>query len=133
MSGIAHLCDHRAVVYRDATYASGALRDEFGDTVADWQALPAPAGLNCRATLTESGKLTDYGPGEIQSTMQRWFLVAEFDVIEADVLKVESGPRAPLLLRVEKVEPGTHPLKINHFEVDVTVWKGDVTELELTS
>lgn len=119
---INHLCDHHAIVYR-----SEALRDEFADTVLAWHPLPAPAGLNARATLTEVGNLIDYGPGEIQAVMQRWFLVVGFDVAERDVLSVVSGPRAPVLLRVEKVIPGTHPLVVHHIEIDVTVWAGDLT------
>ena len=125
MSGIQHLCDHRAVVYRTTPD-----HNELGDNVDVWTALAAPAGLNARATLNESGNLEDRGPGEIQATMQRWFLVVGFDVAERDVLSVVSGPRAPVLLRVEKVIPGTHPLEVHHIEVDVTVWSGSVEPVE---
>lgn len=123
MSGIAHLCDHRVVVYRE-----NAVRDEFGDTVPVWTALTAPSGRNARATLTESGTLTDYGPGEQQAPHQRWFLLPAFDVRERDVLSVDAGARAPRLLRVEKVIPATHPRSVHHIEVDVTEWAGRLTE-----
>ena len=118
---INHLCDHRAIVYRTTPDLN-----ELGDLEDVWTALPAPAGLNARATLTESGSLTDNGPGEIQAAMQRWYLVTGFDVAERDVLSVVSGPRAPLLLRVEKVIPATHPLQLHHIEIDVSVWSGSV-------
>jgi hypothetical protein len=128
MSGIAHLCDHRARVHR-----ATELRDELADVVSLWEALPAPDGLNCRPASPWAGQLQDRGPGEQQSERRTWFLVAEFDVQERDVLEVFEGPAAPALLRVLGVTRATAPIVVHHLEVDVEVWHGSLTEEPVTS
>lgn len=122
---IARLCDHRLVVYRASAY-----RDALQDVVEVWQALPAPAGLNARPNQAWSGSLQDRGPGEQQGTMRQWFLLPGFDVAERDVLKVEGGPEAPALLRVESVTRPTNPHSVHHIEVNVTVWAGTLPDDE---
>lgn len=121
--GIQHLCDHRAVVYR-----STPVRDELGGTVDVWAALTAPDGLNCRPNQNWSGTQQDHGPGLQQGSARQWFLVAEFDVRELDVLSIESGPEAPKLLRVLSVAKPTAPLELHHIEVNVEVWNGSLTD-----
>ena len=125
---ITHLCDHRAVVYRDTP-----TRDELGDTVPVWGALEAPTGMNCRPNQNWSGALQDHGPGEQQGASRQWFLVAEFDVAEGDVLSVEDGPESPKLLRVLSVAKPTAPLAVHHIEVNVEVWHGSLTDGGVTS
>lgn len=126
--GIGHLCDHQLTVYR-----ATETRDELQDAVLVWSALPAPAGLNARPDQNWSGVLGDRGPGQQQTAQRLWFLVAEFDVAERDVLKVESGPESPKLLRVLSVTRVTAPLEVHHLEVNVEVWVGELTEPALIS
>jgi len=121
--GIASLCDHRGTVYR-----STPARDELGDTVEVWSALAAPDGKNCRPNQNWSGGLQDHGPGEQQSAERQWFLVAEFDVQERDVLSIEDGPEAPKLLRILSVTKPTAPLEVHHIEVNVEVFNGSLTD-----
>jgi len=119
---VASLCDHRGIVNR-ATLTPDAL----GDNVETWAALPAPAGLNCRPNQAWSGNLQDHGPGEQPGAMRQWFLVAGFDVQERDVISVEEGPEAPVLLRVQSVTRPTASKAVHHIEVNVEVWKGSLT------
>lgn len=125
---IAALCDHRAVVYRPRPESDPSTRDELGDVLAVFDPLTAPAGLNCRPNQNWSGNLQDNGPGEQQGAMRQWFLVAGFDVAERDVLSIESGPESPVLLKVESVTRPTAPLTLHHYEVNVSVYQGSVTE-----
>jgi hypothetical protein len=48
------------------------------------------------------------------------------------VLSIESGPEAPALLKVESVTRPTAPLTLHHYEVNVSVYAGPITE-EATS
>lgn len=124
---IAPLCDHRAIAYR-----ATEVRDELQDVARIWDALDAPAGRNCRPNQAWSGVLQDHGPGEQPGSLRQWFLLPTFDVRERDVLSVESGPEAPVLLWVHQVTRATNPLSVHHLEVNVAVWKGSLTE-EATS
>ena len=126
VTGIAHLCDSRGIVYRPTE-----TRDELQDTVLVWTALTAPAGLNCRANQKWSGDLQDNGPGEQQGSLRQWFLVKDFDVQERDVIEVVSGPEAPLQLRVVSVTKLTSLKRldvVHHIEVNVEVSHIDLTE-----
>lgn len=125
---IADFWNHRGVVYRGTE-----TRDELQDVVTVWDALTAPKGLNCRPNQDWSGALQDHGPGEQQGATRQWFLDAGFAVRERDVLSVESGPEAPVLLRVLSVTPCTDPIEVHHFEVNVEVWHGSLTEAEVGS
>lgn len=119
--GIQALCDHHGVVYRPVE-----TRDELQDTVLVYTALAAPTGLNCRPNQNWSGALQDHGPGEQQGAMRQWFLVAEFDVAERDVLLLTEGPEAGLQVRVESVTKPTNPFGIHHLEVNGTVAHEDL-------
>jgi hypothetical protein len=124
----AGLMNHRAVVYR-----ATETKDELEDAVLVWTALPAPAGLNCRPNQDWSGNLQDNGPGEQQGAMRQWFLLPGFDVRERDVISIEGGAEAGLLLRVHSVVPVTAPVVVHHFEVNVEVWQGSLTEPAMES
>jgi hypothetical protein len=122
---IERLYQHNAVVYRATT-----TRDDFGGTVQAWVAQDAPTGsngYNARPDQNWSGAQQDHGPGEQQGAKRRWFLHRGFDVAERDVLSVEEGPEAPVLLYVESV---TKPTRIgpavHHHEVNVEIWNGDL-------
>jgi hypothetical protein len=119
----AALMDHRGIVYR-----ATETRDELADAVLVWDALPVPAGLNCRPNQNWSGTLQDRGPGEQQDALRQWFLVAGFDIQERDVLSVVDGPEAPVLLRILSVDHPTAGIVLHHIEVNVEVWAGSVTE-----
>jgi hypothetical protein len=125
--GIAHLVDHRVLCWRPA---DPPLRDELGDIVEAFDAVPVPDGLNARPNQQWSGTLQDPGPGEQQAAMRQWFLVLGFDARERDVLEVESGPEVGKLLRVESVTKPTNPFAVHHLEVNVSVWHGSVDEDE---
>lgn len=126
---IEDLCDHRGVIYRPRTGAE-EVRDELGDVLPVFDALPAPTGLNCRPNQSWSGNLEDRGPGERQGSTQQWFLLPDFSVRERDVLSVESGPLAGLLLRIHSVSPCTDPEELHHYEVTGERWQGSVVDEE---
>ena len=121
--GIAHLCDHRAVVYR-----AEEVRDQFNDVIQVWGALTAPDGLNCRPNQAWAGDLQDPGAGELQGAKRQWFLVEGFDVEERDVLRILSGPEAPDQLRVVSVTRPTNPAVVHHLEVNVEPFTGALEE-----
>lgn len=118
---IRSLCDHRVIVYR-ATEG----RDEFKDVTRAWAPLEAPDGKNARPNQLWAGSQMDPGPGEVQGAMRGWFLVAEFDVQERDVLRVIAGPEAPALLMVESVTRPTDSMNVHHLEVNVRTWTGSL-------
>ena len=117
------LCNHRGVIHRPPG-PDEAPRDELQDVQETFTALPAPPGLNCRPNQNWSGVLQDHGPGEQQAAHRQWFLVAEFDARERDVLEVTEGPEAPLLLRIVSVSKPAAPLVTHHLEVNVEIWAG---------
>jgi hypothetical protein len=115
--------DHHAVVY-----VATETRDELQDVVRSWDPLPAPSGLNCHLDRNWSGNQEMPGPGEQQGSFQKWVLHKGFTVRERDVLSIESGPRAPILLKVHSVTACTMPIVVNHYEVTVEVWYGSLVE-----
>ena len=128
MSGIAHLVDHRVTVSRlPHPDSPEAAHDEFNDLVEEWADVLVPAGLNARPDQNWGGSLTDFGPGEQQQALRRWFLVLGFDVEERDVLTVVSGPETGKLYRVESVTKPTNPFTVHHLEVMCSVWHGTLT------
>jgi len=119
---IAHLCDHRAELYRATSTV-----DDLGDRVESWEKACTPHGLNCRPNQAWSGSLQDHGPGEQQRALRVWYLKEGFDVQERDVLKVVYGPEAPRLLRVESVSKPTALRAAHHIEVNVEIYHGSLT------
>lgn len=121
--GIAHLWNHRVVLYRAV-----APRDQYGDTVEGWTAEASPAGLNARPDEAWAGSFTDHGPGEQPGTTRRWFLDKTFGTVRArDVLDVVEGPEAPLRIRAISVTLPTAPLDVHHIEVAGEVWDHELT------
>lgn len=122
MTGIGHICDHSVVLYRATT-----TRDGFGDTVESWVAQDGPSAFNARPNQNWSGDLQDPGPGEKQRSLRQWFLVAEFDVRERDVMSVVDGPEAGALLRVVSVSRTTAGRTLHHHEVNVEPFTGSLS------
>lgn len=124
---IERLYQHNVTVYR-----ATVTRDDFGGTVEEWVGQDAPAGsngFNARPDQNWSGAQQDHGPGEQQGARRRWFLHRDFDVEERDVLSVEEGPEAPVLLRVESVTlPTRRGPAVHHIEVNVEIWNGELEE-----
>ena len=124
---IARHFNHRVIAYR-----STPVRDSFGGTVDVWaETAGTPAGNNAHPDQGWSGAQQDHGPGEQQGAKRRWFLHADFDVSERDILVVVSGAESPKQVRVESVMVGTSTRRahaVDHYEVNVEVWEGeDVT------
>lgn len=119
----ARLMSHRGIVYR-----ATVTRDELQDDVESWAPLPAPKGLNCRPDQDWSGTLQDHGPGEEQAGARRWFLLPGFQVEERDVLSVIAGDNAPINLKIQSVTRCATARKLHHYEVNVEVWQGSLTE-----
>lgn len=116
-------------VYREPE-PEGA-RDRFGGV--DLLPRPvddAPTAPNARADESWSGTLENRGPGEQQGSPRRWFLDAEMDVRDRDVLLVETGPNAGLKLRVAGVLKATNGPQVHHLEANVEVWDGRLGEDE---
>ncbi len=122
MRGIAHLCNHRAELWR-----ATATVDSLGDRIETWVPQVVPDGMNCRPNQAWSGSLQDRGPGEQQRALRQWFLLCGFDVRERDVLEITCGPEEGVLLRVESVTPTTDPRRVHHIEVNVEVWHGSLS------
>ena len=125
---------HHAVLYRPRPETDPSTRDESGDVLAIFDPLTAPTGLNCCPHRNWSGTLQNHGPGEQQNSLRQWFLDKGFPAPqERDVLRVESGPESPVLLRLLSVVPVTMPVRLNHYEVNVEVFVGSVLPEAVTS
>lgn len=124
---ISGLWNHTVRVYRrlPAEEARGLL------TSTDKTAYPvgeAPTGFNSRPDQGWGGSLQDYGTGEQQGAMRRWFLDKSIDVRERDVLLVTAGDEAGQKLSVESVMKAADRTTLHHIEVNVKAWKGTLGE-----
>lgn len=131
---IERLFNSRALVYRAEVEADGRPpRDEFGDNIDNLLPVAVPAGKNCRPDQSWNGSLVNHGPGEEQANARRWFLDKGFDVKERDIMVIESGPDAPLRLRIIGVTPQWDRNSLHHYEVQAELAPAlSVTE-EVTS
>jgi hypothetical protein len=108
--------DHRAELDREAP-----TRDSFNDVVVTWQSQSVPTGKNCRPDQAWAGVMQDSGPGERQTSRQRWFLDRGFEPRERDVLRVTAGNLSGLRLRIVSVTPQNAGPRLHHHEVNVEV------------
>lgn len=86
----------------------------------------APTRPNARPDQDWSGTLQDSGAGEAQAGKRRWFLAANLDVRERDVLAVVAGPEAGVALRVLSSVPVMSRRGLHHREVNVEVFTGEI-------
>jgi hypothetical protein len=120
---ISRLWNHSVQVYRRLPAVEGrgflTSTDKTAYPVGD-----APSEHNARPDQTWGGALQDYGTGEQQGTMRRWFVAKDIDVRERDVLLVTAGDEAGQRLSVESVMKAADRTTLHHIEVNVKVWQG---------
>jgi hypothetical protein len=122
---IRRLFNHIVRVYREPDPLTA--RDSFGSVpLAPEPVGSAPTLPNARPDQNWGGSLDDFGAGEQQGSIRRWFLSYALDVRERDVLSVIAGPESPKLLRVLSVAPMSNRTSVHHLEANVEVWKGEV-------
>ena len=120
---ITALFTHIVWVYREPD--AEASRDSYGGV----DLLPLPVGSppsvnNARPDDGWAGGLDDFGPGEQQGAVRRWFLDKNLDVRERDVLYVIAGENAPMYVRVVSVNRTTAFSTLHHLEANCEVWPG---------
>lgn len=122
---IERLFNHTVTVYREPDAL--AARDGLGHVPARPALVAtAPRIYNARPNQNWEGNQLDFGPGEQQERRRKWFLSRTLDVRERDVLKVNVGPEAGVLLRVLSVVPVQSVRRASHLEVTVEVWHGEL-------
>lgn len=120
---ISRLWNHTVHVHRrlPADEARGLLgsTDKTAYPVGD-----EPTEFNARPDQSWGGTLQDYGAGEQQGAMRRWFVDKDLEVLERDVLLVTAGDEAGARLSVESVMKAADRTTLHHIEVNVKVWQG---------
>ena len=88
--------------------------------------------LNCRPDQAWAGVQQDFGPGSQQDRVQRWFLHKGFEgIAELDILAVTEGQLTGVQLQVVSVTPQERRVPgLHHVEVNVEVWRGQLTETQ---
>lgn len=120
---IERLFNHIVWPYREPDAVSS--RDTFGSVALVPEPVgPEPTVNNARPDQGWGGSLDDFGPGEQQGSIRRWFLHKDLQVEERYILRVMSGTDAGLLLRVLSVMQGSDRYRLRHKEVNVEVWNG---------
>lgn len=125
---IRRLFNHTVRVYREPD--AQAARDSLGGVASRPQAVgPVPTGYNARPNQAWTGSQVDRGPGEQQAGRRLWFLDADLDVAERDVLQVLAGPEGDgQLLRVISAVPVSTRRSVHHWEVNTELWVGEVDD-----
>lgn len=109
--------NHTVRVYRETPGAGGAY---------SWQPQAAPAKANARPDYSWGGG--QLGVGDIDGTRRMWFLTADTDVREGDVLSVTAGPEAPATWRA--LNPPNKPARsavAHHVEVLTERFSGSLS------